>query len=710
MKNMRKSAALLSAAVLVSAMPSVHASEALQLSDPTYSVSNGDTEMTVPAPQPGFLTTTVNVTNPGEADASACLVVSAEDNATGKLTAIDADSKIVPANEDAQLSKGITLGSNQTHKYYVWDNIFNHTPLRNTPPTDIKNVTSAVKTNSVDLSWDDSLDDKGVKSYILKLNGIEVARSDSASYQLLGLDRSSSYSCEITACDEEGRLSGSAFVDASTYDMEYCILSENDNENFKFLENHNPTHNQMDNFTEPDFVAGRDCFKNTSQDKTDGSGKKVCFFYFPVSAKYIGADVRNVAIEVTYYDDSGTASPSIQYNSEDGQPGKSVNLEEKTNTKAWKTVYTEIKDAKFINPDSLTNSAFRVSAPSGTRVYKVALCPGDIYSPEAPNVKFGENTTDIYDMLFYPENSESAYGMTYSSINGVGCMYAPNGGTFEFDIRDKLATRTGGYIEVTYFDDGDDTLVLNYNNLADLKGAVDFTDTREFKTVQIPLDAAAFSNGIGGAAGKKFDFTISTKNKSPLAITSVRYVPGDSDYVYEPPTEAFAEVNADGTGLDGTLELVAWPNEDLSKNYDRNISFSGTDGKPAQDGKHYMYNREFTGYASGQAWKRWKNAFYFKINDGFLYGTDYNNVKIEVEYYATSGSIEVLGKNAAGSDTSIGKTAVVPNQWTTKVFEASASDGKNVAFSNGFDSSCDFRINFDCQGYIHKVTVYKDVE
>lgn len=97
----------------------------------------------------------------------------------------------------------------------------------------------------------------------------------------------------------------SSFVDASTYGIEKLILSdyknENENETLSFVQNH--TGDQMDSYTLPDNIAGRDCFKNQASSKADGSGTKLGNFYIPVSPLYIDQTMRNVAIEVTYYDD-----------------------------------------------------------------------------------------------------------------------------------------------------------------------------------------------------------------------------------------------------------------------------------------------------------------------------------------------------------------------------------------------------------------------
>ena len=161
----------------------------------------------------------------------------------------------------------------------------------------------------------------------------------------------------------------------------------------------------------------------------------------------------------------------------------------------------------------------------------------------------------------------------------------------------------------------------------------------------------------------------------------------------------YSEVNSAGTALNGTLELYSSFVYNSTNSYDRNILLSGTAGRSAVGGKHYMFNQEYTGYASGKGWQRWKNAFHFKVPDSFLYGTDYDQVVIEVECYIPSGQIEIEFAN--GSVTK----SVTANQWVTTTFEVNPSD--NRSFSNGLNG-CDFRLFAkECQGYIHKVTVKK---
>lgn len=705
---------LLSGIMIASVLPTAYASDALVLSAPVYTIGSTIVE----SPQPGFVTTTVNVTNPSGTDTSACLVVSVTDSTTGNLVAVDSDSQTIPKNGSKALSKGITLAAGQTLNYYVWDNVQNHTPLRNTPPTDINNLVRTAKTNSADLIWDEVLDDKGIGKYILKINGTAVTvdgsevkinndeetGSNFASYSMVGLERNSSYNCEITAYDEEDLPSNSVSFDVNTPDMEYRVLTEADN-NIRFNTNHSAK--SVDSYTEADNVAGRDCYKNIKLEKGYPS-----FFYFPVSESYIGPDMKNVAFEITYYDDSASGALAVQYNSEGKSSGGSCDLDGKTNTKTWKTVHAQVSNAGFENHTDLTNSSFRISAPEGTRIYKVAVCPGDYYSPDVPNVKFGDGFTETYDMSFYPEDAMSAYNMLYLTKDGVSCMQSPTGGAFEFNIKDDCATKVGGYVEATYYDDGsEDALVLNYTNSKNLKKYIPFTNTQQFKTVQIPLEAADFSNAISGAAGKKFDFTLFTQLGSPLTLASVKYVPGGVDNVPEGPegldtpeteNEIYAQVNSKGTAFKGSLVPSIWG----AGKYDGDIGFSGIDDMPPQD-KPYAYNREHPNGASS-GWRRWMNSFYFKVPDDFLYGTDYNKVEIEVEYYAPSKTdIQIVAKNSSGGDVTIGPKAATIGTWTTAVFTITSTDGKNVSFNNTL-SGCDFRFNFkDTQGYLHKVTIRK---
>lgn len=644
-------AALLSVSMILSLMPSAFAYDGLILSEPTYSVSSGGSEETIPAPQPGFVTTSVKVTNPGKSSANACLVVSVTDNSTGKLVAIDVDSQTVPAKDSVILSKGINLTSNQTHNYYVWESIANHKPLTNTPPTAIKNLVCAPKTNSVDLSWDESLDDKGIKNYVVKLNGKEVAKPKTPSYSVLGLDMNSPYKFEVFAYDEEGLTSASASSSAKTYGIEELILSDYSNESgtLSFVQNH--TAENLDTYTEPENYAGRDCFKSKKLESKGYTG----FFYFPTNSAYIPSSMKSVAVEVTYFDDDlGAFSMRYDYDYPEGADSvtKIKSFNDRTNTKTWKTTHMVVDDAAFAS--SMSTASWRIESPAGTRIYKIAVAPGDKYAPNSPNVKFEEGLTDTYDMAFYPEEAKSAYSMYYNYVAEKPCLYAPNGGNFEFDITDEYATRTGGYIEVTYYVDSSDTLVLDYPSGKGEVSSVPVEYTGNFETVQIPLDAATFDNSISGANNRKFDFKLYTKNDSPLGISSVKYVAGDSDYVVVPKTEITSVMNEDGTDFVGDIGLSStFDYNPGTSGYDSCVLYSGTAGRQPLDGKHYMYNKEYTNAPPGAGWRQWKNAFYIKVPKSFLNGVNYESVEITLELYTTTGSILMEYSDGSGTNKTI---------------------------------------------------------
>lgn len=687
--------------MILSIMPSAFAYEGLVLSEPTYTITKDGSEVVISTPEPGFVTTSVKVTNPGESDANACLVVAVSDKTTGKLLAVDVDSQSVPGKGDITLSKGINLASSQTYNYYVWDSIENHKPLTNTPPTSIKNFVCSPKTNSVDLSWDDSLDDKGIKNYVVMLDGKEVAKPKTSSYSVLGLDMNSSHEFEVFAYDKEGLTSSSTSASATTYGIEELILADYTNESgtLSFTENH--TGETMDNYTEPlEYYEGRPCFASK---KLESKGY-TSFFYLPVNSAYIPTSMTNVGIEVTYFDDNLGAF-SARYDCAEGDT-KTKSFDDRTNTGTWKTAHIVLDDAGFAS--SLSGASFRIESPAGTKIYKIAVAPGDQYAPDSPNVKFGEGLTDTYDMAFYPADAKAAYGMFYDIVDGTYCMYAPDGRNFEFNIADEYATRTGGYIEVTYYDNSNDTLVLDYPTEKEEITSVDFTNTEEWKTVQLPLDAATFDNTIAGANGKKFDFTLCTKEGSPLAISGIKYVAGDSDYVPVPITEISSAMNEAGTEFEGKLGLSStFKYDDNSSGYDSCVLYSGTAGREPLDGKHYMYNKEHKDPDPSKGWRQWKNAFYITVPKSFLNGVNYGSVEITVELYTSTGALTLEYSDGSGSNKTVKNSGIPKNTWTTTTF--TMDNSRNMGFNTGFSGNSSFRFNAEGEEVkIHKITIKKN--
>lgn len=81
-------------------------------------------------------------------------------------------------------------------------------PADSQPPTVPTNVHSMGETTStVDLMWDASTDNVGVTGYIVKRNGVEIARPASARFMDAGLSASTAYTYTVQAQDAAGNLS-----------------------------------------------------------------------------------------------------------------------------------------------------------------------------------------------------------------------------------------------------------------------------------------------------------------------------------------------------------------------------------------------------------------------------------------------------------------------------------------------------------------------
>jgi len=268
-------------------------------------------------------------------------------------------------------------------------------------------------------------------------------------------------------------------------------------------------------------------------------------------------------------------------------------------------------------------------------------------------------------------------------------------------------------VEFEYFDNGHSDLsgqrveltYLAYNNggtpTKKTVGVVGYGRDGKWKTAKVVLTDAQFdhSNGVI-QGGYNYDFRLgSSTNRGGLTVSSVRVYANNA--VAMPEHEICSVVNADGTALEGDLVQSIW-----TGSYDRNIGFSGNNtlGLTAVEGKHYTFNHEYLD--DGGSWRRWKNSWFYNIPDDFLSGTDYENVKIAVEYYLPGEmGLQIVTKNASD-----GKDAPVwaknsKNVWETHVFEYKNGSAN---FAGDF-AGCDFKFEINGQGYIHKVTVTKDI-
>ena len=213
----------------------------------------------------------------------------------------------------------------------------------------------------------------------------------------------------------------------------------------------NDSNKTSDSYTEAAEIGGEACRVNTLQRVETDSGvkNKVGMFYFKADRRIINENDRNVVITVRYYD-SGTGEVSLQYNAADGSIAKKIVLAKKANSNTWKEASAELTDAKFVAPQALTYSDFRVVADAGTYISRVSA----------------ENKTGISDsgkqyVLWTPE-SNSGLSLTSGSSDGSLTAAAPIG----FDVENEYmqgADANMAWIDITYEDTAAGNICIDYN-------------------------------------------------------------------------------------------------------------------------------------------------------------------------------------------------------------------------------------------------------
>lgn len=202
---------------------------------------------------------------------------------------------------------------------------------------------------------------------------------------------------------------------------------------------------------------------------------------------------NNVAIDVTYLD-TGTGSGVLHYDStSSAYTGLSW---ARTNTGGWVTKTFTINNAKFANRQN--NAAdLRLYAGSGVDLVVSKV----IVRKESKVARVILQTTPVFKYIDYILNTDpanEAYNPV-ATIGGVECRQISGNAKYSyFRVADGLARPgvTTLQVGITYWDDGTDRLLLQYNALsATYKNYyITKTNTQAWKYVQVTLTDANFSH------------------------------------------------------------------------------------------------------------------------------------------------------------------------------------------------------------------------
>ncbi len=127
------------------------------------------------------------------------------------------------------------------------------------PPKTPENLkTTLIKSNSIDISWDESTDNIGIAGYIVYVDGEEDQRVTSTSAKITDLQDTTTYTIAVAAYDEQKNESGKAEITATTLSEPVSINDQSINNLFIYP---NPVHNKL--YIESDILINKISIFNT---------------------------------------------------------------------------------------------------------------------------------------------------------------------------------------------------------------------------------------------------------------------------------------------------------------------------------------------------------------------------------------------------------------------------------------------------------------
>lgn len=481
--------------------------------------ANGFTITKLQETKDGGNTTITLTVSHTDGTSKALIFTAAAYDKNGTLAAVDMQHKVLERPENTGKESTCTFQSAPLAvpeggwtACYLWDDAMQPYATKPGSPTNLR--ARRTSGHTVILTWLPAKNRTDVQYYQVYRDGEPIGTAKHRYYYDVNLMESQKYQYQVAAVYPDDVTSPAAVVTVQTAQGSgYSTLTDPIEENgLSFFVQNSIT---ADAYTEIVHDIGpegdmRDCRVSTTQSYVENGQTitKTGKFYFRVDNSIFPREERKVEVEITYLD-QGTGEIKLEYNAV-GDFCKSVPIVRRGDTGAWKTAKITVNDADFHKPTSLSSSDFRIEGGAGTYLYSVKatnLSTANVAYQQAEAV-LGEQPDENGLTLCITEVSDGATSI--AEKGGRSCRVAQKGKYFYFDIDDAYLTGRVGQeatIRLSYFDEGDGTIQIQYDSAEPANAAVpEFnpaykraiviakTGTNTWKTVDLPLIDANFQS------------------------------------------------------------------------------------------------------------------------------------------------------------------------------------------------------------------------
>lgn len=364
--------------------------------------------------------------------------------------------------------------------------------------------------------------------------------------------------------------------------------------------------------------------------------------YFSVPDNFI-SDGAKAQIEVRYFDsdklgtfnDKTTTLGYFEVTYYDGAKMTTLGTVDLTGTNEWKTAVFEVASTAFNNNRNrdIRIDANCASKTAGKYTTPVEVLLGGVAVRQAPpaslSVVLGEDTQISHlDVMPSGNATFSSIGSYYSEAAGEELSVlitdinhsSPNIFLFVDDTILYNCKDTDVTLRLTYWDEGTGNLKVQYDGVANngVTKTVAYTNTGDFRTVDIPLENVLFAN----RRAQKSDILV-TRGNGPLALHKAEIIINESaSPINRDPVAVTMDTTPPGTVVDLTAEsmdgavFLRWTNpEDGAA---ANATMEQLRVYMLVDGEYQLVNYKMDSPANNTEGK-----YGFMYIDGLTNGTEY---------------------------------------------------------------------------------------